>query len=74
MSGPGRIEDHFAIGVRLQQRKTLRKFVIESVAPDEDNIDAATFYVRGLTCGVPYGPSQPRSIQQLAKNYRVVAS
>lgn len=66
------MNNHFAIGVKLQHRKTLRKFVIDGVEPDDDNCDVETFYVRGLTCGSPYGPSQPRSLQQLAKSYRVI--
>jgi hypothetical protein len=58
-------------GIILRNRRNGRRYIVEEVTENfDDCIDCETFYLRQvLGADTPYGPAQPRTIEQLDRLY-----
>lgn len=54
-------------GTILRHKRTRKRFIIDEVMFDDE-----TYYVRALLGPAPYGPSQPRTVEQLIRLYEVI--
>ena len=52
------------------RRMTAKRYVIDNMCIDDDADRTPTYYVRALLGKAPYGPSQPRSEDQLNRLYK----